>query len=127
MECDEDSGDGLPGAVGVLASSSFPLTPMRVVILSSTYHPDHTGSAVYATDLASFLHQRGHDVTVITSFPHYPSWKKRVGDRGVLFRSDEQDGVRVLRAYTYVPGRVTAWTRILYETTFLASAGLVAL
>jgi len=94
---------------------------MRVAILTLTYHPDHTGSAVYATDLARFLGERGHDVTVITSFPHYPNWKKQPRDKGTLFRTEQQGRVRILRGYIYVPASVTPWTRILYELSFLAS------
>ena len=82
---------------------------MRVAILSLTYYPDHTGSAVYATDLARFLGERGHDVTVITTFPHYPSWKKQPGDKGTLFRTEKHGRVRVLRGYTYVPASVTSF------------------
>ena len=100
---------------------------MRVAILSLTYYPDHTGSAVYATDLARFLGERGHDVTVITTFPHYPSWKKQPGDKGTLFRTEKHGRVRVLRGYTYVPASVTSWKRVAYELSFLAFAAANAL
>jgi len=97
---------------------------VRIVLLTQTFDPDHAGVAVYATDLARFLAERGHHVTVVTSFPHYPSWRKRSADRGVLFRSEYDQGVRLLRGYVYVPASPTSWRRICYDLTFLTFASL---
>lgn len=97
---------------------------MRIALLASTFHPDHTGTAVYATDLAVYLVERGHDVVVLTSFPHYPSWRKRPADEGILHRVESWCGMRLVRSYVYVPRRATALGRIVYDLTFLASAAL---
>jgi colanic acid biosynthesis glycosyl transferase WcaI len=95
---------------------------MRILVSSQTFHPDHSGIALYATDLACYLAEQGHSVTVVTGFPFYPHWKKRIGDRGCFFRKEQQMSVRIFRGYLYVPKRVTAVRRMLHEGTFLVFA-----
>ena len=95
---------------------------MRVLVASINFHPDHSGIALYSTDCAAFLAERGHTVTMVTGFPYYPSWRKRPGDRGALFRTETWRGMRVLRGYLYVPRRVDTVRRILHELSFAAFA-----
>ena len=44
---------------------------MRIMILHMRFHPDLTGTGPLVTDLAADLVQKGNEVTVITSMPHY--------------------------------------------------------
>lgn len=92
--------------------------PMRILVTSINFQPDHSGIALYATDLPLFLAEQGHDVTMVTGFSYYPGWRKRDGDRGRLFRTERWRGVRVLRGYLYVPGVVTTTKRVLHELSF---------
>lgn len=97
---------------------------MKILLGSQTFHPDHSGIAVYATDMAKYMAEQGHQVTVVTGFPFYPHWKKRVEDRGRFFRCEEHFGVRILRGYLYVPERVTTLKRMIHEASFFAFACL---
>jgi len=64
----------------------------------------------------------GHDVTVLTGFAHHPTGRKAPRDRGVLFRKESADGIRVLRSYVYAaPNRGTARRMVSYAS-FLVSA-----
>jgi len=60
--------------------------PIRILILSTYYHPVVGGSETNARQLATYLHQRGFDVTVLT---------KRVGRDAP--RREVLDGVRIIR------------------------------
>ena len=91
---------------------------MRILVCSPFFHPDHSGSAPYSTDLSVYLAQQGHEVTVVTAFPFYPSWKKRPEDRKKLFETGDYMGLKVLRGYLYVPKNPTAFQRILHELSF---------
>ena len=95
---------------------------MRVLVLSEYFHPDHSGIANYANDTALYLAEQGHQVTVATSFSWYPAWKKKPEDRGRLFRTDQWNGVRILRGYLFVPKTVSTLGRIIQELSFLLFA-----
>ncbi len=90
---------------------------VRVAILGINYAPEPTGIAPYTTGLARGLAERGHDVTVLTGFPHYPQWKRDESSSG--FRSEEQmDGVRVRRFSHSVPRDLSWIGRAAMEITF---------
>jgi colanic acid biosynthesis glycosyl transferase WcaI len=91
--------------------------PIRVAILGINYAPEPTGVAPYTTGLARGLTERGHDVRVLTGYPHYPQWK---GDKaGGGFRSEAPvDGVRVRRLSHSVPSQLSWTGRVLMEFTF---------
>src|SRR5205807_7517542 len=44
---------------------------MRILIVNIYFHPDPTGTGWVITELARDLAAQGHDITVITSVPHY--------------------------------------------------------
>ena len=74
-------------------------------------------SRPYTTGLAAGLAERGHDVQVLTGYPHYPQWKRDEASSG--FRSDEEiDGVRVRRLSHHVPRDLSWMGRAAMELTF---------
>ena len=95
----------------------MPHRPVRVAILGINYAPEPTGIAPYTTGLAAGLTKRGHDVQVLTGYPHYPQWKRDEATSG--FRSDEEiDGVRVRRLSHHVPRDLSWVGRAAMELTF---------
>lgn len=95
---------------------------MRVVVWGINYAPEFTGIAPHTVALCEFLHARGHDVEMVTSFPYYPTWTKRPEDRATLYRTETVNGVRVHRCWHFVPPRVSAVKRILHEASFIATS-----
>jgi colanic acid biosynthesis glycosyl transferase WcaI len=95
---------------------------MRVVVWGINYAPEFTGIAPHTVALCEFLHARGHDVEMVTSFPYYPTWAKRPEDRATLYRTETVNGVRVHRCWHFVPPRVSALKRILHEASFVATS-----
>src|SRR5215217_282705 len=93
---------------------------MKVALFTTYYRPDPIGIAVYATEIAEHLAGSGHDVRVVTSFPHYPSWTIDRAYRGVLRTTEHHNGVEVHRLWLYVPRTQSVMRRGLYETTSLA-------
>jgi glycosyltransferase involved in cell wall biosynthesis len=70
----------------------------RILVLSIYHDPEpipKTG------DLARELQRRGHEVTVVTAFPHYPSGTLYPGFRLALWRRENRGGVPVLRTFIY--------------------------
>jgi glycosyltransferase involved in cell wall biosynthesis len=99
----------------------------RILIVAVNYWPEPTGTAPYTTGLAEHLVARGWDVKVVTSMPHYPSWRVFDGYRWAAFRKEVVRGVRILRGRPYVPRRQSALGRALLEGSFLlGSTPLIA-
>jgi colanic acid biosynthesis glycosyl transferase WcaI len=94
------------------------------------YLPETTSIGPYTADLAEYLQEQGHKVTVVTSFPMIPYWQVWEGYRGKLFQRETINGVTVLRTYVFVPEQPRkAILRILYDMSFSCSAllgGLLA-
>ncbi len=95
---------------------------MKILVSSLFFHPDHSGIALYSTDLAEYFAEMGHDVTMVTGFSFYPRWEKTKKDRYRLFSSEVFKKIKVLRGYIYVPKKVTTSSRIIHELSFLFSA-----
>lgn len=95
---------------------------LGIVVASINFAPDHAGIANYSTDLAVFLAEQGHEVTILTGFPYYPQWKKRPEDKWRLFARESYRGVNVLRSYLFVPSKPAAWKRLVHEVSFCAFA-----
>ncbi|MFL6583899.1 MAG: glycosyltransferase, partial [Chthoniobacterales bacterium] len=100
---------------------------MRVVVWGINYAPEFTGIAPHTVALCEFLRDQGDVVEMLTAFPYYPAWQKRIEDRGVLYRSETINGVRVHRCWQFVPERVSALKRIFHEGSFVATSALRAL
>jgi colanic acid biosynthesis glycosyl transferase WcaI len=100
---------------------------MRVIVWGINYAPEFTGIAPHSVALCEFLHTRGHDVEMVTTFSYYPTWRKLPEDRGKVYRTDVINGVPVHRCWHFVPERVSAAKRILHEASFIALSTLRAL
>lgn len=91
----------------------------RILILSIYHDPEpipKTG------ELARELQRRGHDVTVVTAFPHYPSGDLYPGYRLAPWRWEARDGVRILRTYIFpYHGRRGSLRMLNYVTWMISS------
>lgn len=97
---------------------------MRVVVWGINYAPEFTGIAPHSVALCEFLHARGHEVEMVTTFPYYPTWTRREEDRSALYRTNIVNGVPVHRCWHFVPPRVSALKRILHEGSFVFTSTL---
>jgi colanic acid biosynthesis glycosyl transferase WcaI len=94
---------------------------VRLLIHGMNYAPELLGIGRYTGELGAYLASRGHQVTVLTAAPYYPQWRVREDYRPQRWRREWRDGVEVLRAPQYVPGRVSGLGRLLQECSFDAS------
>jgi len=62
----------------------------RILIASPFFYPEPISTGKYNTFLAEKLVQKGHDVTVICSYPFYPAWKPEFTRKALA-------GVKVMR------------------------------
>ena len=87
----------------------------RVLLVTTNYWPEPTGIAIYTTDLAETLKTNKHQVTVLTSLPHYPWWKlpKQFAHLGEGVASHNE--VEIIRAKHFVPSKMNALLRACFE------------
>ena len=77
----------------------------RVLMLSLVYGPDTVSTAVLMTELTRGLQKKGHEMTVLTSMPHYNPSAQVLSNplyRASFFRlftETVEDGIRVFRVY----------------------------
>ncbi len=90
---------------------------MNVLVLGMNYAPERTGIAPFTTGLCEFLVQRGHRVTVATTFPHYPEWETHRAYAGKWSHTETCNGVALKRKQVFLPGRATTARRVLYDTS----------
>lgn len=67
----------------------------------------------------------GHKVTVITTFPHYENFRIWPEYRGKLVERKREDGMEIIRLFTYAPGKKSMINRMLSYFTFNALATMV--
>ncbi|GAA5033940.1 glycosyltransferase [Microbacterium fluvii] len=88
-----------------------------VLFVGVNYAPEPTGIGPYTAGMAEGLAERGWDVSVVTSYPHYPWWRVPDEHRDTPPRS-RMRGVSVHRLHHYLPSRHNTITRALHEVTF---------
>lgn len=97
---------------------------MRILVIGQNYWPELTGIGPLTTDLCEYLVATGNDVTVLTSFPHYPAWEIEPGYRGKLFLDESRGGVKVRRSFIFVPRHPNAPRRALSDLSFTLTSAL---
>jgi len=70
---------------------------MKVLIIGTLYQPDLGPSAPLFTLLSENLARLGHQVTVITMVPHFPSGQVSISYRGKILASSIENEVKVIR------------------------------
>jgi len=90
---------------------------MNVLLVCTNYWPEPAGIAVYTTDLAETLGTKGHQVTVLTSLPHYPWWRVPSEFAHLGEGTGTYNEVSVIRAKHLVPPKMNALLRMRFETS----------
>lgn len=90
---------------------------MKIAIIGLNYSPEPTGIAPYTTKLAEALARVGHEVQVVTGYPHYPTWKRNEEYEGWRI-VEEINGVRTTRLRHYIPSTASFSRRLHMELSF---------
>jgi len=89
---------------------------VRILFVGVHYAPDDVGIAPFTAGLAEHFVEEGHDVTVATTFPHYPEWRWK-GPAGLRL-VEHRSGVAVRRFRIILQRKSTAAWRITFDTSF---------
>jgi len=88
------------------------------------FYPEHLAAlSKRVGDVARALARDGHEVTVVTGFPSYPTGSVYPGYEGERLREEEwEEGIRVVRCWSYVRPFKRGRTRILNQISMMVSA-----
>lgn len=99
---------------------------MRVVLVSQYFPPEVGATQSRMKAFASYLAERGHDVTVICEFPNHPHGVLPSAYRGRLFEDDRSNPYRVIRVWVKTSRDKTQTTRMAFYLSFMTMATLAA-
>lgn len=78
---------------------------MRVLLLIVQFPPDVNSTGLLMAQVGEELMARGHEVSVITTFPHYEHFRVWDEYRGRLWERGRHRGIEVLRLWVYASGK----------------------
>ncbi|WP_321355266.1 glycosyltransferase WbuB [Pseudomonas extremaustralis] len=100
---------------------------MKILLYGINYSPELTGIGKYSGEQARWLAGQGHEVRVVTAPPYYPQWQVGEGYSSWRYRTEQDDGVTVIRCPLYVPRQPGMLTRLLHLVSFSTSSCLAVL
>jgi colanic acid biosynthesis glycosyl transferase WcaI len=100
---------------------------MKILIISTNYHPELTGIGKYSGEMADWLSEKGHEVTVICAPPYYPDWKVQKPYTSWKYKVENLNGVKAIRCPIWVPEKVSGVKRMLHLLSFALSIIPVAI
>ncbi len=96
---------------------------MKFAILTQYYPPEVGAPQSRLSALARAFVRRGHQVTVLTAMPNYPTGRIHKGYGG-CFRQEVRDGVRVQRTFIWPTQKTDVPRRLASYGSFVLSAAL---
>ncbi len=97
---------------------------MRLTILTQYYPPEMGAPQVRLSEIARHFVARGHEVTVLTAMPNYPTGRVFAG-YGRWLHLEERDGVRIVRTWIHPTRDARLAPRLTSYLSFAASSALV--
>jgi colanic acid biosynthesis glycosyl transferase WcaI len=99
---------------------------MSHILFISPYYPPEGGAAsACVSETALRLVKRGHQVTVLTTVPNYPTGIVPPEYRGRLLQKEVRDGVQVVRVWSYTSPNKRFLYRIVCQLSFALLAPLL--
>lgn len=95
---------------------------MRILLPIIQFPPDVNPTGLLMAQLCEGLSAYGHEVSVITAFPHYENFRVWDEYRGKLAQRGTHNGMQVLRLYVYAPGKKSMVNRLLSYVSYNALA-----
>ncbi|MFO1444395.1 glycosyltransferase family 4 protein [Bacillus sp. Bva_UNVM-123] len=95
---------------------------MRVIYLCQHFPPETGAPQIRVYEVSKELMSRGHQVEVITAFPHHPHGIIPEEYRGRFYMFENWDGIPVHRSWIYPSPKGSFWKRLASYFSFTFSA-----
>lgn len=99
----------------------------RILLISHNFSPEPIGIGKYNGEMLAWLAKRGHDCTVITTFPYYPFWKVQAPynnlwyKKEVVYHGDNKLPLTIYRCPSYIPKNPTGKQRAMQDFSYWVS------
>lgn len=100
---------------------------MHILFLTDNFPPETNAPATRTHEHTKRWVKAGHEVTVITGVPNFPSGEIQAGYRNRLWQNEIVDGVRVIRVWTYITANEGIAKRSLDYISFMITGGIAGL
>lgn len=100
---------------------------MHILFLTDNFPPEFNAPASRTFEHAREWTKLGHQVTIITCAPNFPEGKLFKGYKNKLWQSEDLDGIRVIRVWSYMTANEGFTLRILDYISFMFSSFLASL
>jgi glycosyltransferase involved in cell wall biosynthesis len=97
----------------------------RILFITSYYPPEKGAAAIRISETAMRLVKRGHQITVLTTVPNYPTGIVPPEYRGRLIQRESLNGVCVVRVWSYIAPNKGFLRRIVAQFSFGCLAPLL--
>ncbi|MCB9438288.1 MAG: glycosyltransferase family 4 protein [Anaerolineales bacterium] len=95
---------------------------MRILLVTNYFEPDSGAAAVRLTRLAYLLQERGHQLTILTSLPHYPQGRIHQGYRRRWTVVENRKGLRVIQTSLWATPSHRISRKFLSQLSFMLTA-----
>ena len=99
---------------------------MHILFLTDNFPPEVNAPATRTFEHAREWVKAGHKVTVITCAPNFPQGKVYEGYRNRLWQSEEIEGIRVVRVWSYITANEGFVRRTLDYISYMVAATIAA-
>jgi colanic acid biosynthesis glycosyl transferase WcaI len=100
---------------------------MRILLIVNHFPPDVNSTGQLMADLAARWVHWGHEVSVVTSLPHYREFRIEADYRGKLYQREHSEKLDMSRLWVFAPGWKSMLNRLINYLTFAVGAALVGL
>jgi glycosyltransferase involved in cell wall biosynthesis len=95
---------------------------MRLIYLCQHFPPETGAPQIRVYEVSKELIKRGHQVEVLTAFPHHPKGVIPEEYKGMYYLYEEWDGIPVHRSWIYPSPKGSFWKRLASYFSFTFSA-----
>ena len=95
---------------------------MRVIYLCQHFPPETGAPQIRVYEVSKELISRGHQVEVLTAFPHHPKGVIPDEYKGMFYLFENWDGIPVHRSWIYPSPKGSFWKRLASYFSFTFSA-----
>ncbi|GAB1858083.1 colanic acid biosynthesis fucosyltransferase WcaI [Flavobacteriaceae bacterium MHTCC 0001] len=101
----------------------------RILLIGYNFSPEPTGIGKYSGEMIHWLADKGHDCSVVTTYPYYPYWKvqepyykRRFWYFKETLQFDTGGKIKTYRCPMYVPKEPSGLKRMILDLSFMVSA-----
>lgn len=95
---------------------------MRIIYLCQHFPPETGAPQIRVYEVSKELIERGHQVEVLTAFPHHPKGVIPDEYKGMFYLYENWDGIPVHRSWIYPSPKGSFWKRLASYFSFTFSA-----